>query len=197
MLRALLLTGTGTAFLQVELGGGHGETSTASDEPLWSPAGKIVGRHLAPFLAELGVLEVAPEPDEDALRIELRRRRSGELPAGLCRSAGRSSPFAPVSRVDVSLKAALAWYRRFGRDLPWRRTRDPYAILVSEVMLQQTQVERVVPRYLAWLERWPTRQGTRRGAPRRRDPRVAGARLQPAGGESPPGGAADRGEWLA
>jgi len=50
----------------------------------------------------------------------------------------------------------LAWYDRAGRDLPWRRTRDPYAILVSEVMLQQTQVERVAPRYLAWLERWPT-----------------------------------------
>ena len=50
----------------------------------------------------------------------------------------------------------LAWYRANGRDLPWRRTRDPYAILVSEVMLQQTQVERVVPRYLRWLERWPT-----------------------------------------
>ncbi|MGH3128768.1 MAG: A/G-specific adenine glycosylase, partial [Gaiellaceae bacterium] len=49
----------------------------------------------------------------------------------------------------------LAWYRTSARDLPWRRTRDPYAILVSEVMLQQTQVERVVPRYLAWLERWP------------------------------------------
>jgi A/G-specific adenine glycosylase len=50
----------------------------------------------------------------------------------------------------------LAWHGRSGRDLPWRRTKDPYAILVSEVMLQQTQVERVVPRYLAWLERWPT-----------------------------------------
>jgi A/G-specific adenine glycosylase len=50
----------------------------------------------------------------------------------------------------------LAWYLKNRRDLPWRRTRDPYAILVSEVMLQQTQVERVVPRYLAWLERWPT-----------------------------------------
>jgi A/G-specific adenine glycosylase len=48
------------------------------------------------------------------------------------------------------------WFRKNGRDLPWRHTRDPYAILVSEVMLQQTQVERVVPRYLAWLERWPT-----------------------------------------
>jgi A/G-specific adenine glycosylase len=50
----------------------------------------------------------------------------------------------------------LAWYSESGRDLPWRRTRDPYAILVSEVMLQQTQVERVIPRYLRWLERWPT-----------------------------------------
>ena len=50
----------------------------------------------------------------------------------------------------------IAWFGREGRDLPWRRTRDPYAILVSEVMLQQTQVERVVPRYRAWLERWPT-----------------------------------------
>jgi A/G-specific adenine glycosylase len=52
--------------------------------------------------------------------------------------------------------ALLVWYRENGRDLPWRRTRDPYAILVSEVMLQQTQVDRVVPRYLRWLERWPT-----------------------------------------
>ncbi|MGZ8635190.1 MAG: A/G-specific adenine glycosylase, partial [Solirubrobacteraceae bacterium] len=50
----------------------------------------------------------------------------------------------------------LRWYERERRDLPWRRTRDPYAILVSEVMLQQTQVARVVPRYEAWLERWPT-----------------------------------------
>jgi A/G-specific adenine glycosylase len=50
----------------------------------------------------------------------------------------------------------LAWYAEAGRDLPWRRTRDPYAVLVSEVMLQQTQVERVIPRYLLWLERWPT-----------------------------------------
>ena len=49
----------------------------------------------------------------------------------------------------------LAWFSQNGRDLPWRKTHDPYAILVSEVMLQQTQVARVVPRYLRWLERWP------------------------------------------
>ncbi len=55
-------------------------------------------------------------------------------------------------------RALLAWFAEHRRDLPWRRTRDPYAILVSEVMLQQTQVARVVPRYLEWMERWPTVQ---------------------------------------
>ncbi len=52
--------------------------------------------------------------------------------------------------------ALLEWYGATARDLPWRRTTDPYAILVSEVMLQQTQVARVVPRFEAWIERWPT-----------------------------------------
>jgi A/G-specific adenine glycosylase len=50
----------------------------------------------------------------------------------------------------------LAWFAEHGRDLPWRRLRDPYAILVSEVMSQQTQVERILPRWRRWLERWPT-----------------------------------------
>jgi A/G-specific adenine glycosylase len=50
----------------------------------------------------------------------------------------------------------LAWYRQHGRDLPWRRTSDPYHILVSEVMLQQTQVDRVVPKYHEWLEKYPS-----------------------------------------
>jgi A/G-specific adenine glycosylase len=53
-------------------------------------------------------------------------------------------------------EALLGWFDELGRDLPWRKTRDPYAILVSEVMLQQTQVARVVPRYLRWLDRWPS-----------------------------------------
>jgi A/G-specific adenine glycosylase len=50
----------------------------------------------------------------------------------------------------------LAWYGEHRRELPWRETQDPYAILVSEVMLQQTQVARVLARYSRWLERWPT-----------------------------------------
>jgi A/G-specific adenine glycosylase len=62
-------------------------------------------------------------------------------------------------------EALLAWYRTRGRDLPWRRTRDPYAVLVSEVMLQQTQVERVLPRYVDWLRRWPTAESLASAAP--------------------------------
>jgi A/G-specific adenine glycosylase len=50
----------------------------------------------------------------------------------------------------------LAWYQINGRDLPWRRTDDPYHILVSEVMLQQTQVDRVLPKYHEWLEKYPS-----------------------------------------
>src|SRR5437773_9871452 len=50
----------------------------------------------------------------------------------------------------------LAWYGRHGRDLPWRKTSDPYHILVSEIMLQQTQVDRVLPKYQEWLVKYPS-----------------------------------------
>jgi A/G-specific adenine glycosylase len=50
----------------------------------------------------------------------------------------------------------LTWYAKHGRDLPWRRTRDPYRVLVSEIMLQQTQVDRVVPKYRQFLRRYPS-----------------------------------------
>lgn len=53
-------------------------------------------------------------------------------------------------------KAVWDYYHQNGRRFPWRETRDPYAILVSEIMLQQTQTERVVPKFLAWLDRFPT-----------------------------------------
>lgn len=60
------------------------------------------------------------------------------------------------ARLAAFQEHLLAWYAANRRDLPWRRTRDPYHILLSEMMLQQTQVPRVAPRYLAWLERFPT-----------------------------------------
>ncbi|HEU5394266.1 MAG TPA: hypothetical protein VFV36_05635, partial [Candidatus Methylomirabilis sp.] len=53
-------------------------------------------------------------------------------------------------------RGLLRWFGRHGRDLPWRRTRDPYRILVSEVMLQQTQVPRVLEYYPRFLRRYPT-----------------------------------------
>ncbi len=74
VLRALLVTGGRPTFLRVELVGGSGETSTATAEPLWQPAGKIAGEHLGPFLAELGVVDdVEDDLDdvEELLRVEL------------------------------------------------------------------------------------------------------------------------------
>ena len=62
----------------------------------------------------------------------------------------------PTRYVRVVEDLLLAWFAEHGRDLPWRKTSDPYAILVSEVMSQQTQMERVLPRWHRWLERWPT-----------------------------------------
>jgi A/G-specific adenine glycosylase len=63
-------------------------------------------------------------------------------------------PGAPSRRLFQ--RRLLAWYARHGRDLPWRRTREPYRILVSEIMLQQTQVDRVIPKYHEFLARYPT-----------------------------------------
>jgi A/G-specific adenine glycosylase len=59
------------------------------------------------------------------------------------------------------------WFRAHGRDLPWRATRDPYRILVSELMLQQTQVSRVVPKYAAFLATFPTLHDVARARPKR------------------------------
>lgn len=62
---------------------------------------------------------------------------------------------APAARRRFR-RSLLAWYGAHGRDLPWRRTSDPYHILVSEMMLQQTQVDRVIPKYHEWLDKYPS-----------------------------------------
>ena len=64
----------------------------------------------------------------------------------------------PTARLRAFQHRLLNWYRVHQRDLPWRKTRDPYKILVSEIMLQQTQVERVMPKYREFLHRYPTLQ---------------------------------------
>jgi len=71
------------------------------------------------------------------------------------RSSSASTLPRPAQRQRFR-RRLLQWYRRHGRDLPWRRTSDPYHILVSEVMLQQTQVDRVLPKYHEWLEKYPS-----------------------------------------
>ena len=65
---------------------------------------------------------------------------------------------APVPEEDPGeiARRVVAYFREHRRDLPWRRTRDPYAIWVSEVMLQQTRVGTAIPYYERWLERFPT-----------------------------------------
>src|SRR5262245_38328439 len=75
--------------------------------------------------------------------------------ASIC---GRKVPAGPdtVTAMAFDSAALLDWYARVRRPLPWRETRDPYALLVSEVMLQQTQALRVVPYYERWLSELPT-----------------------------------------
>ena len=67
--------------------------------------------------------------------------------------AVRPPPRSTIRRFQRQL---LRWYAEHGRDLPWRRTRQPYRVLVSEIMLQQTQVDRVVPKYHEFLRHYPT-----------------------------------------
>jgi len=71
-------------------------------------------------------------------------------------SPSGASPLPARRRVLALQQRLLEWYEENRRDLPWRRTTDPYAVLVSEIMLQQTQVPRVAPRFVEWLEVWPT-----------------------------------------
>ena len=80
-------------------------------------------------------------------------------------SAKNTSPEAESLVADVAAmlstspkarESLLSWYAKAGRDLPWRKGCDPYAIWVSEIMLQQTQVKTVIPYYLRWLAQFPT-----------------------------------------
>ena len=71
---------------------------------------------------------------------------------------GSGASVYPVSTTESLVSALLAWFATAARDLPWRRTRNPYAIWVSEIMLQQTQVKTVVPYWERWMREIPTLQ---------------------------------------
>ena len=79
----------------------------------------------------------------------------------------RPSPALDVRRARLFGTKLRRWFRAHGRDLPWRKTRDPYRILVSELMLQQTQVSRVVLKYDEFLDTFPTLHDIARARPRR------------------------------
>ncbi|MCU1351641.1 MAG: mutY, partial [Acidimicrobiales bacterium] len=90
-------------------------------------------------------------------------RRGALVPRA--RRRGDGTPSARLAAWDAGAQEQLlAWFAERERDLPWRRTRDPWAVLVSELMLQQTQVARVLPRYAAFLDRFPTPAVTAAGS---------------------------------
>ncbi|HWJ21201.1 MAG TPA: hypothetical protein VNS52_02515 [Gemmatimonadaceae bacterium] len=84
------------------------------------------------------------------------RRPKAKRPSRATATATADPTAIPPERYREFGRRLRAWYRRHSRDLPWRRTRDPYQVLVSELMLQQTQVSRVLDYYPAFLSRFPT-----------------------------------------
>src|SRR5437764_435122 len=98
-------------------------------------------------------------------------RTSTPKPHPRTEKSSRSSPFSALRRGGQGVRTAftrklLAWWARAARDLPWRKTRDPYRVLVSEFMLQQTQVSRVAEYYPRFLERFPDLETLANAEPR-------------------------------
>jgi A/G-specific adenine glycosylase len=138
----------------------------------WPDASVCASASSSAFVGALSRLATAGAPLARRAITAARGRATSTLePPGLSGPALRKPPqvAAPLDEsVDAAGTAAarphtlacveellLAWFSENARPLPWRATRDPYAILVSECMAQQTQVERVVPRWQRWLLRWP------------------------------------------
>ena len=103
----------------------------------------------SPLRGMIGEIRLAGVP-----LLKSRMQEPGRAGGAARHVAPRSSPIGPD--LKVFRRTVLRFYRRNKRDLPWRRTRDPYRILVSEIMLQQTQVDRVIPKYRRFLARFPT-----------------------------------------
>lgn len=95
------------------------------------------------------VADTAPHPYPDHSFFLNQPTNPADLPKNLPGSFGQTLR-------QTLQRTLLAWYAASARDLPWRRTRDPYAIWISEIMLQQTQVKTVIPYYDRWLAQFPT-----------------------------------------
>lgn len=88
------------------------------------------------------------------------------MPTSHAQTAAAVAAALDRTAVRRQMTRLRAWFRKHGRDLPWRRTRDPYHVLVSELMLQQTQVSRVIDYYERWLTRFPTLHHVAKARPR-------------------------------
>jgi A/G-specific adenine glycosylase len=129
----------------------RGDPGVGLEDPTAAKEGGLAA--IARPRVDFHVLIMAVEKQARGRKNAARQRR----PAGRATSPGAPVVPEPAQR-RLFRRRLLEWYRRNGRDLPWRLTRDPYSILVSEVMLQQTQVDRVLPKYQEWLEKYPTLQ---------------------------------------
>ena len=135
----------------------HGDTIYAETHVLEATPSQVEGR---PGHRDRGDQGLQPARRRGVLLpaqahgVEARRRApsgAGPIPT----TSGTESPPVPVARARRFGQRVLDWGAGHRRDLPWRRTRDPWHILVSEVMLQQTQVERVVPHYERFTRAFP------------------------------------------
>ena len=167
-------------------------------------SGKIMRRVLAAISNTMDIGDVTTLANPEVVE-EIRKMVQGEGvvvdqrgPGGLEKLSARSGrPGRTAVALDGQQKRQFQqrlsqWYRRYGRDLPWRRTTDPYAILVSEVMLQQTQVERVMEYYRRFLARFPT-VAALAAASSTTCSSLAGAGLLPPGAQPASGGPAGHG----
>ncbi len=181
------------------------------------PRGRVRSAHRSPtfhgdtIYAETRVLEATPSKSKDdrgIVTVETKAfnqararglllppqahgvevRRGAAAPASLRRRRLGLSPPLPAERARRFRRRLLEWGSDHRRDLPWRHTRDPWRILVSEVMLQQTQVDRVVPHYERFLAAFPTPAACATRRPRRGRAPLVGPRLQPASPQPAPCG---------
>lgn len=103
-------------------------------------------------------VDLGPSAEYGLAGRRMKSHSSKRRPARKRRKADGLSPSVEPGVKRRFQSRLLKWYKEHGRDLPWRKTSDPYKILVSEVMLQQTQVDRVIPKYREFLEQYPSFQ---------------------------------------
>ena len=133
---------------------------------------------LADRVRSISYIAAMPPAERERLAAEVHRARR-PAPGAVRPPVRVPRPVVPPALTDERRAAVLGWWSGQRRDLPWRRTRDPWAVLVCEVMPQQTQVARVAERWRPFLDRFPTPAALAAAPVGRGRPLVDRARLQP------------------